>query len=217
MLKSHLLHQVKTYELSKQLRETTLKIRSMKLKLVNLLLKKCINKLFIHFIELLFVGLRNKTTIIVSLLIVHALLQYNPEKNAQKIREFFSIYNTETLKIYANSDYILYGLLILVIISLWVLIFKINNAKIEFPAKTSLSNIEQLIVNDKIESALKKLYKRAKRKDEALSNEILLLKNRLFRSNKNRLNGILTNQDFRVIKNRVIKRIIDIVDELNLS
>jgi len=189
----------------------------MKLKLVYLLLKKCINKLFIHFIELLFVGLRNKTTIIVSLLIVYALLQYNPEKNAQKIREFFSIYNTETLKIYANSDYILYSLLILVIVSLWVLIFKINNTKIEFPAKASLSNIEQLIVNDKIESALKKLYKRAKHKDEALSNEILLLKNRLFRGNKNRLNGILTNQDFHVIKNRVIKRIIDIVDELNYA
>jgi len=118
---------------------------------------------------------------------------------------------------FLSSDYILYSLLILVIISLWVLIFKINNSKIEFPAKASLSNIEQLIVNDKIESALKKLYKKAKHKDEALSNEILLLKNRLFRGNKNRLNGILTNQDFRVIKNRVIKRTIDIVDELNLG
>lgn len=166
---------------------------------------------------MLFVGLRNKTTIIVSLLVLYALLQYDSEKNAQKVREFFSIYNTEVLKIYANSDYILYSLLILVIISLWVLIFKINNSKIEFPAKASLSNIEQLIVNDKIESALKKLYKKAKHKDEALSNEILLLKNRLFRGNKNRLNGILTNQDFRVIKNRVIKRTIDIVDELNLG
>jgi len=171
-----------------------IKIRSMKLKLVYLLLIKSINKLFILFIELLFVGLKNKTSIIVSLLVLYALIQYDSKMNTQKVREFFGICNTETIKIYTNSDYILYGLLIVVIISLWVLIVKINNKKIEFSAKTSLSNIEQLIVNDKIESALKKLYKQAKQKDEALSNEILLLKNRLFRGNKNLLNGILTDE-----------------------
>lgn len=223
---------------------------SIKLKLVYLNLKQSINSLFIHFLNLLLFGLRHKNTIIISLLIVFSLFQFNLKRNSQIVSEMF--YNSEIIKfanksssynilivdqnngeiiqtinmeelkrgnsfsLNRNSDYVLYGLMTLVIISLWVLIFKINNTKIELPTKVSLSNIEQLVINDKIELALKKLYKQAKLKDEELSNEILLLKNRLFRGNKNRLNGLLRDKDYNVMKNKVVKRIIDIIDELKL-
>lgn len=223
---------------------------AIKLKLVYLNLKQSINSLFIHFLNLLLFGLRHKNTIIISLLIVFSLFQFNLKRNSQIVSEMF--YNSEIIKfanksssynilivdqnngdiiqtinmeelkrgnsfsLNRNSDYVLYGLMTLVIISLWVLIFKINNTKIELPTKVSLSNIEQLVINDKIELALKKLYKQAKLKDEELSNEILLLKNRLFRGNKNRLNGLLRDKDYNVMKNKVVKRIIDIIDELKL-
>jgi len=223
-----------------------------KVKLVFLNLKKCINSLFIHFLNLLLFGVRHKDAIIISLLILFSLLQFNLKRNSHIVSDMCTICNSEFVKfanksnsynvlvvdqnngevihtiniedlkegnsfsLNGNSDYILYGLMILVIISLWVLIFKINNTKIELPAKTSLSNIEQLIINDKIELALKKLYKQAKLKDEELSNEILLLKNGLFRGNKNRLNGLLRDKDYYVMKNKVVKRIIDIIDELKL-
>lgn len=225
---------------------------SIKLKLVFLNLKKCINRLFIHFLNLLLFGARHRDAIIISLLILFSFLQFNLKRNSHIVSDMCTICNSELVKftnksgsynvlivdqnngevihtvniedlkegnsfsLNGNSDYILYSLMILVIISLWVLIFKINNTKIELPAKASLSNIEQLIINDKIELALKKLYKQAKLKDEELSNEILLLKNGLFRGNKNRLNGLLRDNDYNVMKNKVVKRIIDIIDELKL-
>jgi len=214
----------------------------MKLKLVYLHLKQCINKIFMHFLNLLFVGLRNKDKIIISLLIAFALIQYNPKKNFQKVIDFLTFYNLEIFEPLVNAgnfkvlivdensdevinsisinelkDYVIYGLLIIIILSLWVLIFKKNGINLEFPSIISSSDIDKLIMKGKIELALKKLYKKAKNKDEVLSNEIVLLRNRLSRNNKDRLSGLLPDEDYQVRRNRVIKRTIDIVDELELS
>jgi len=117
-----------------------------------------------------------------------------------------------------NFNYATYGILIFfIIISLFLHLYKKPNKKLKFSDNDNTSNIDQLILKDKIELALEKLYLKVRHNDKKLRNEILLLSNELFSYNRDRLNGILREEDYSIRKNKIVSRTIGISHELKLA
>lgn len=115
-----------------------------------------------------------------------------------------------------NFNHVIYTLLAFIIICLLLHIYKKPDKKPGFSNYERTSNIDQLILKDKIELALEKLYLGVKHNDEKLRNEILLLSNELFSYNRDRLSGILCEEDYSIRKNKIVSRTIGISNELKL-
>jgi len=80
-----------------------------------------------------------------------------------------------------------------------------------------LFNFDKLILKDKIENALEKLHDCVRHNDEKLRSEILLLSNSLYCCNKDRLNDLMTEEDYSIKKNKIVNRTIDISSELQFA
>lgn len=117
----------------------------------------------------------------------------------------------------SNLNYAVYGLLAFIIACLLLYIFKKPVNPIELKKEEMTSDIDQLILKDKIETALEKLHACVKHNDEKLRSEILLLSNSLYRCNRDRLNGLMPEEDYSIRKNKIVSRAIDISCELQLA
>jgi len=210
---------------------------TVKLNLLYLRIKLFFNRIFIYSINLLTFGFNTKNKIFIILLLLYTSFQLGLNKLCQNGADK-TTNNNETVNYIDQANHfdcyvlkmvnqkndelvfsicmhqIIYMILILIIAGL-IFYKKEFNAKL-FPEKKITSRIDLLISKGKIEYALKKLYKIAKQKDELLENEILLLKSELNRYKNDRHNGLLTYDDFQTKVNRIVKRMIDVVDEINL-
>lgn len=186
---------------------------------------------------MLIIGYTAKDKIFIILLILYTLFQLNSNlcyKGVAEIIDNCEIINNVDLAIQSDCyilelinqnkgkailticiHRVICIILILVIVGL---IFYKKDFKFRLKSEKKITQrIDELISKGKIESALKKLYNYAKEKDEMLENEILSLKSQFNRYKKDWLSGLLSYKNFQVKINRIVKRILDINDEINVS
>lgn len=209
-----------------------------KLKLLHLHLILIIIKILKYFISLLLFGLSIKKVLIgtqILFLLFQPVLKKEYNKSENQIsnncetienidfpnkNESYSIliidqHNEIIFQIFFH--HIIYGILIFIIICLIAYIFKDNIKVVKFQKPFSTLNINQLIIKGKVELALKKLHHYVKKRDEDLEDEISSLLSELVRCKKDSLSGILSYEDFQIITNRIVRRVLDVLSELKLQ
>lgn len=210
---------------------------TIKLKLLYLHVILLLNKFLTYFISLLLFGLSVKNKILICLIILYLIFQSVSKKEYWESENTVSN-NLETLeKIIPNENeshkilivdehnevifqvffhHIIYGVLILIIICLLAYIFRDNIKSVKFQKIFKTLNINELIIQGKIELALKKLHNYVKQRDEELEDEISSLLSQLVRGKKDTRSGLLSYENFQITTNRIVRRTLDILNELKL-
>ena len=92
-----------------------------------------------------------------------------------------------------------------------------SGSSVQNQQPSSFSDLECLVITGKLEKALGILHRRAQTRDEELSNEIVLLQAELNRFSKERLNGLIREEDYTTSRNRLMLRTLHLGKELTIA